>query len=157
MADKIVQLKDGNGNNIFPLCRGLGNDTVTTNAIQNDAVTPEKLSIDPGKYSTAETVVGTWIDGRPVYRKVLTGTTPNGNIHVNHGITNFSRILNVYGWVLSGSNGSQPIQRVLPDAITQYGIGVGDFGSSSFLLQVGTAGDIRSKPYTIVLEYIKTV
>lgn len=130
---------------------------VTTGAIADGAVTPAKLSVDPGKYSAAETVIGSWIDGRPVYRKILTGDTPNGNTIVNHGITNFSRIINVYGWVQSGSNGSQPIQRVLPDAITQYGIGVGDFRSTSFLLQVGTNGDIRGKPYTMILEYIKTV
>lgn len=136
---------------------GLVQLLVGTNDIENGAVTPAKLSIDPGKYSGTETIIGTWIDDRPVYRKVLTGNTPNGNTHVNHGITNFSRILNVYGWVQSGSNGSQPIQRVLPDAITQYGIGVGDFGSSTFLLQVGTSSDVRGKPYTIILEYIKTV
>lgn len=29
-------------------------------------------------YSTAEKRVGTWIDGKPLYRKVLTGTTPSG-------------------------------------------------------------------------------
>ena len=28
-------------------------------------------------YSTEETKVGTWIDGKPLYRKVLTGTLPN--------------------------------------------------------------------------------
>lgn len=156
MADKIVQLQDENGNNIFPLCRGLGNDTVTTNAIQNDAVTPEKLSIDPGKYSTTETVVGTWIDGTPVYRKVLTGTTPNGNATLQHGITGFTHIIKVGGWVQSGSNGAQPIQRVLPDALGYYGIGVGDFKATTFLFQVGTNGDIRGKPYTLILEYIKT-
>lgn len=133
MADKIVQLKD-KGDNLYPI--GVGGYDV---------------------YSTSETIIGKWIDGRPVYRKVLTGTTPNGNVSVSHGITNFARILNVCGWVQSGSNGSQPIQRVLPDALTQYGIGVGDFKSTTFLLQVGTNGDIRGKPYTIILEYIKTV
>lgn len=137
---------------------GLVQLLVGTNDIENGAVTPAKLSIDPGKYSTAETIIGSWIDGRPVYRKVLTGTTPDGSVTINHGISNFSRILNVGGWVQSGNFGSQPIQRVLPDgALTQYGIGVGDFSSTSFLLQVGTNGSIRRKPYAIILEYIKTV
>ena len=136
---------------------GLVQLLIGTNDIEDGAVTPAKLSIDPGKYSGTETIIGTWIDGRPVYRKVLTGNTPNGNTHVSHGITNFSRILNVYGWVQSGSNGSQPVQRVLPDALAQYGIGVGDFVGTTFLLQVGTSSDIRGKPYTIILEYIKTV
>lgn len=132
MADKIVQLKD-KGDNLYPIGVG-GYD----------------------EYSTTETVIGRWIDGRPVYRKVLTGTTPEGNATVDHGITNFSRIINVYGWVQSGSFGCQPIQRVVPDALTQYGIGVGDFKSTSFYFQVGTNGTVRGKPYTIILEYIKT-
>lgn len=130
---------------------------VTTGAIADGAVTPEKLSVNPGKYSTAETIIGSWIDGRPVYRKVLTGTTPEGGATINHGISNFSRILNVGGWVQSGAFGSQPIQRVVTDAIAQYGIGVGDFTSTTFLLQVGSNASVRGKPYTLILEYIKTV
>ena len=35
----------------------------------------EKLS-----YSTEETVIGTWIDGKPLYRKVLTSTTISDSI-----------------------------------------------------------------------------
>lgn len=153
-ATGLVQLAD------VPFYEQVGSGSshpIGTDDIEDGAVTPAKLSVDFGKYSGTETIIGTWIDGRPVYRKVLTGNTPNGNVSVNHGITNFSRILNVYGWVQSGSNGSQPVQRVLPDALTQYGIGVGDFKSTTFLLQVGTNGDIRGKPYTIILEYIKTV
>ena len=130
---------------------------VTTGAIADGAVTPAKLSVDPGKYSAVETVIGSWIDGRPVYRKVLTGTTPEGGAILNHGISNFSRILSVGGWVQSGSFGSQPIQRVVTDALGPYGIGVGDFTSTTFLLQVGSDADIRGKPYTLILEYIKTV
>lgn len=33
MADKIVQLQNEDGDNIFPICRGLGNGTVTNDAI----------------------------------------------------------------------------------------------------------------------------
>ena len=43
MADKIVQLQNEDGDNIFPICRGLGNDTVTTAAIQDGAVTGAKI------------------------------------------------------------------------------------------------------------------
>lgn len=153
-ATGLVQLADVP---FYEQVGGTSSHPIGTNDIEDGAVTPEKLSVNFGKYSGAEIVIGAWIDGRPVYRKILTGNTPNGNVSVAHGITNFSRILNVYGWVESGSNGSQPVQRVLPDALGQYGIGVGDFKSTTFLLQVGTSTDIRGKPYTIILEYIKTV
>lgn len=42
---------------------------VATANIQNDAVTPEKASFTT--YSTSEQAVGTWTDGKPLYRKVI--------------------------------------------------------------------------------------
>lgn len=43
MADKIVILEDENGNNIYPITRGLAADSVDTNAIQDGAVTSSKI------------------------------------------------------------------------------------------------------------------
>ena len=34
---------------------------------------------DPNVYSTTEKRVGTWIDGKPIYRKCVSGTTPNNS------------------------------------------------------------------------------
>lgn len=34
-------------------------------------------NIDANSYSTDERVVGTWIDGKPIYQKTYTGTTPS--------------------------------------------------------------------------------
>ena len=49
-------------------------------------------------YSTTETVVGTWIDGKPIYRKVITITAfSTSGITVNTGITNINEIVNVKG------------------------------------------------------------
>lgn len=47
---------------------------VETSMIENGAVTPEKASFTT--YSTTETRVGTWIDGKPLYRKVVQFTSP---------------------------------------------------------------------------------
>ena len=40
-------------------------------------------------YSTSEIKVGTWIDGKPIYRKVFSFTTPTGNTDyvINTGIS----------------------------------------------------------------------
>jgi hypothetical protein len=46
-------------------------------------------------YSTTEQVVSTWIDGKPVYEKTITGTTIAGgqNTYVNHNIQNFDTLV----------------------------------------------------------------
>ena len=46
-------------------------------------------------YSTNETRVGTWIDGKPIYRKVVYDTTPRsaGNYNIEHGIQNYDEIV----------------------------------------------------------------
>lgn len=43
MVDKIVQLVDKDNNNIYPLSRGVAADSIDTNAIQDGAVTSQKI------------------------------------------------------------------------------------------------------------------
>lgn len=50
---------------------------------------------DPNVYSTDETKIGTWIDGRPLYRKVLQTTqniTANTETTFSHGISNLREL-----------------------------------------------------------------
>lgn len=67
-------------------------------------VTPSggSASID---YSTTETVVGTWIDGRPVYKKTVNfGALPNNTYKSTaHGISNLSYIISFEGTAHSSS------------------------------------------------------
>lgn len=70
------------------------NSTSTTNA----------LSANQGRnittYSTTETRVGTWIDGKPIYRKVINfGNLPNStNKKISHNIDNIETIINIGGY-----------------------------------------------------------
>lgn len=53
-------------------------------------------------YSTEEQVIGKWVDGKPLYRKVVNfGGMQDGTIspgkEVAHNIANISQIINVYG------------------------------------------------------------
>ena len=49
-------------------------------------------------FSTNEQIIGTWIDGRPVYEKTFNiGTLSANNTNVIHNITNFERILSATG------------------------------------------------------------
>lgn len=56
--------------------------------------------INMSQYSTNEIKIGTWIDGKPLYRKVLSGTLPTGSGDNTFSISN-SRIVSVNGFVNS--------------------------------------------------------
>ena len=67
----------------------------------------DNIDVD-NNYSTAEQRIGTWIDGKPLYRKVVTGTTKNvvsGEIDTKIGITNVDTVIsysaNVDGWIIT--------------------------------------------------------
>lgn len=58
-------------------------------------------------YSTSsEIAVGTWIDGKTIYRKTFTGTLSNGSIA--HGLSNVT-FVNSYGHFISGSGAFMPL------------------------------------------------
>lgn len=59
------------------------------------------LYLEAGQYSTEEVLIGTWIDGKPIYRKVITMTLPNNSVTYWTDVTNspegIETIVNVYG------------------------------------------------------------
>ena len=55
-------------------------------------------------YSTTEQVIGTWIDGKPLYRKTINiGALPDTTTkEISHNIANISTITKVYGFATTG-------------------------------------------------------
>ena len=106
-------------------------------------------------YSTTEKVVGTWINGKPIYRKVFTFTTPSGNNDyiISTNIANVGTVLSCTGGITEANGVLTPI----PDAIDFSGT----IYATSFRI---TNGDIYykgnsaygSKPAFAILEYTKT-
>ena len=62
-------------------------------------------------YSTEETVCGKWIDGKPIYRKVITGTLAKdsgyGYVFANVSELNVDRLINLYGNTSENNNIAQ--------------------------------------------------
>lgn len=61
-----------------------------------------------GVYSTSEVDTGkTWIDGKPIYRKVLEATLPStsGDFGITHNINNLGQVINQYGMTAPESRG----------------------------------------------------
>ena len=60
-----------------------------------------------GLYSENETRIGTWMDGIPIYRKVVTNNTsiPIGEISIPHNIPNLKMCINIraFKWDASGN------------------------------------------------------
>lgn len=104
-------------------------------------------------YSTSETNTGqTWIDGKPIYRRVLEVTTASSDITswtVFTAIsTNVENIIDIYGYALYG---------VIKTPIPRYE------NDSYFLIFLAEGNDLKyrckgfpSLPCKIVVEYTKT-
>lgn len=100
-------------------------------------------------YSTDETRVGTWIDGKPIYRKVINfGKLPNNNVkNVNHNIENMETIIDLHG--------------VFKDSTYQIKIpSGGDYNSAiratNTQIGISTPQNLTAFSGYIILEYTKT-
>ena len=109
------------------------------------------------KYSTTEEVVGTWISGETIYRKVVScGTLPNKtDKKVAHGISNFNHIIQVSGFCKDASQ-SYP----LPFPNDRDSTGVGSVGiwvdkTNITISCLGTYYPSVIETY-VILEYTKT-
>lgn len=107
-------------------------------------------------YSTNEVKTNkVWIDGKPIYRKVLVFQNISAKAtSYHHNISDFGDLVYAYGNWHDSTNGFQPIGTVVPDNISNYGIGIGNFNESTFYIIIGS-----SRPSTntikIVVEYTK--
>lgn len=104
-------------------------------------------------YSTAEQTIGTWIDGKPLYRKVIDTLTLPSNATVEYDITNLNiaTITKLYG-TASYNNGQ--LAKPLPfvsSGTSQIRLDVNDKK-----IRLITYESWSPYPSAIVIEYTKT-
>lgn len=103
-------------------------------------------------YSTTETIIGKWIDDKPIYRKVYTGDL--GEATISHGLTNF-KIVKIYGIFFNPNSGNWfPLPSTRP-TYPEYEVGI-YVGSTYINLERGSGAQSSNMTFEIVLEYIKT-
>ena len=126
-------------------------------SVVNDAIDQVDTNTDNltnlSTYSTTEQVIGTWIDGKPLYKKIYEFTNlPSGNVSNSYplGLTNIdTKMYQVY----IKRNPSNP------DLEGMYYTGSSDYvrafvrGSSTLELRSNTQA---SYDLILILEYIKT-
>lgn len=110
------------------------------------------------KYSTTETVIGTWIDGKTIYRKIVDfGALPNTNAKsVSTGVSNIDTLIKIGASSLNPTSGDYmylPYAHTsgLASQVTLY-ININDN-----LINIRTGNDRSgfTKTY-VIMEYTKT-
>lgn len=154
MAKKISELTSAttlDGTEILPLVQG----GVTKQATVSDLVSGGELPA----YDTSETLTtNRWIDGKPLYRKVVTGTASADDFNVASGVTGYEYISIVHHSVKTTSG------RIYSASGSYF-----NSGSSEGRLYFNTTNDeimfmfgssanstISGQTYYVVLEYTKT-
>ena len=79
----------------------VGNEVKKINDIPFDDIVS-----DGNVYSTTEQIVGKWIDGKNIYRKVITTTEAlnTNTVTINHNIENFEHVIRCYGYIPYGTS-----------------------------------------------------
>jgi hypothetical protein len=162
------QLKDKNGNVIYPDV-GLNLDAVVysddptvvepeptayigTDEIEDGAVTPSKIS--SATYSTSEQVVGTWIDGKPIYRKVIAGDATGTSFSVGIGDNDIDSIIKLDAY--------RKVAGTPMDIVGGFYTSATDYfkywyrKTTADVCQIEFRSSLGTYAYTAIIEYTKT-
>ena len=118
--------------------------------------------VDTQLYSTTEVKTNkVWIDGKPIYRKVITGTLPaisgSGSVDTNiaHNISNFENYTKISGYLIQKSTGNRynfPILSSSGRLTSLYQI-----TSTNIVVRSNNESwSANNWDYEIILEYTKT-
>lgn len=121
----------------------------------------EELS-NKNNYSTEEQVIGKWIDGKPLYRKMVdTGNMPsNSVIQFEHSIANVQHIHVNIGetmWTGNTHNFTKDTTNFSPIYADDSGMYIKQLAVNSSSIQIGTA-NVNAKYFKLLVcvEYTKT-
>ena len=107
-------------------------------------------------YSTTEQRIGTWIDGKPLYRKVL----QSSSITLNDGvvlstISNIDKVCNMRGMISSSTGFNQPIGMIYIDTFDRNNYIWLDKGTGEVKYRLKSGWNAINY-IMVVVEYTKT-
>ena len=105
-------------------------------------------------YSTEEQVIGTWIDGKPIYRKVVSvGVLPsNTTKYVSSGISGKPTIIKMCGYAYRPTD---PWFLTLPHISATAPISL-SYGQTKNEIAIASVSDVSAYSGYVTLEYTKT-
>ena len=135
--DGTVTLTQSQYNSILNRLSALENNSNNTNTNEN--------------YSTEEQVIGTWIDGKNLYRKCYNGTTGSANTEtVIVSADPIRETKNVYGLLFSDDNAKIPLNFYYSESIYSS---LWENPKGNIMLKVGYHTNM---PCLVIVEYTKT-
>ena len=151
----VGQVQEVNGQKVItPISGVTAVDTVQSgilSAVTSNAVAESK------SYSTTEQLTGgTWINGKPIYRKVVDfGYLPNATEkNVAHNISNIDKFTHIYGVALNSSNeNSYPLPFGYPANNGRNSIGL---VVNLTNVRINTEVNLSPLYAYVTLEYTKT-
>lgn len=137
------------------------NGVIGSDALGDDIVLPRSLAPDFRDYSTDEKNTGKkWIDGRPIYRKVIRGRiniTANTNIFYNHGITGLTdafEVVSARGSIVMGGNmGNSSGKSLIPHIEDNHRLGI-SLVTKTQLRFIATYS-WGSSEFALIMDYVK--
>lgn len=140
-------------NTTLTLAGGVYADDPTTPANPDGWITPSDIDWSTFTYSTSEQRVGTWIDGKPVYKKTIdTGTMPNNTRkQVAHSISNLGFIISMSGSAY-GDGSYVPI----PYTDTTSANSIGLYASDTYVILFTSSNRSSLTTSYVTLYYTKT-
>ena len=122
----------------------------------------EKFEPQNEIYSTKEQKIGTWIDGKPLYRKVINVTIPSTNTDgqlsdkVIDISNNINKVIKTYGYI-EDTHSTFPSITFLPVWITDSGNKIKTYiiGADKRLYISNEIKDFSNLEATIIVEYTK--
>ena len=132
-------------------------DIIGSASLSNYAVTGGNT------YSTSEQIVGRWIDGKPLYQKTITGTSPANNTATVIGsvaslVAANAKIKNMFGYIEWDSGTDSGVVMIpnysFRDQQNSVNIWVGANSASLYMECMGSLN--FSRPFTLTIQYTKT-
>lgn len=149
-APTVHAVNEGIKNSIVNTLSGNETDKApTVNIIKNYADNIDNKF----NYSTDEQRIGTWTNGKPIYRKVTNTTSPTENkeVAIIDPISELDTLIKMDGFVIPGAT-SIPINFDLDNytKITTY------YSRGSGVRMITPTSTYQNKPTLVILEYTKT-
>ena len=128
-------------------------NTVNVYGIKHQPILNNSLEELKSTYSTEEVCVGTWINGKKLYRKVVEMTPTSVDAEISHGISNIDDITSFTGIAHIGSKPSTAFIPVGFTSGTGYSIGA-SITVDKIIFRINNI--YINNTYKFIIEYTKT-
>ena len=156
-----IVLVTGRTSDTLTITRAQKNTTAKSFAVGDIVAAGSYADDENGVYSTSEIDTGmVWIDGRPIYRKVIRGTvnmTGNSTSRLAHGIQGLTsrwELIRYYGNMrLGGTLSNNPMKQALPYVENTHQSGITSIDETAVV--ISGSYPWGSSEISLVLEYVK--